>query len=904
MAADREGDARERIDGLVGPRLVGWVDLVARRARLVLVLACVLTLPVGVYAALSLGIDTSHRALLSEDLDFWEDYNAFAEVFPILDEALLVVIDGETPDRARDAAMALAARLEVRGDVFRRIYVPGGGEFFERHALLYLSVEELQDLGDNLASVQPLLAELMRDRSLQGLARILDRGIEVAESDPALATSLTDAFDSLSIAAQAVLEGNPRPVSWIELLLDREVPGESSRRLVVAEPELDYRSLLPARQGMEAVRRAAEDLGLEPARGVRVRITGNPALNYEEMVHVARQATSAAALSLVLVGIILWLSLGSLRLTLAMVGTLMLGLVWTAAFAAASVGYVNVISVAFAVLFIGLGVDFGIHLTLRYAELVRVGWEHRGSLEETARSVGGSLVLCALTTAIGFYVFLPTDYRAVAELGLVAGTGMLISLAATFTLLPALLSLGDTRYAGADRRAPRWFREVLVPLSVRRTRLVLWAALVVGILAAVSLPRVSFDHNVARLRDPSTESAQAFEELLAESETSPWTIDIRAESLAEARDLALRLRELDVVEDAVTLADYVPENQDEKLAVLEDLVLFLPGPVSYPPTEPRAPIEDQISALRALRESISVPWLAGGEGERAEAARRAVRYLDRFLARLEAIGAREDARVLEDFEQSLVGTLPGQIQRLVQALDPDPVALEDLPEDLSRRMLAPDGSARVEVRPAEDLSETAAHARFVDRVRAVAPEATGSAVTLLEWSRAVVRSFQQALASALLAITVVLWLLWRRLREVALVLVPLLLAAALTGAAAGWLGIRFNFANIVVLPLLLGIGVDSGIHLVHRYRMAPPSEKNAGHELLGTSTAHAVLFSALTTAASFGTLTLSSHRGISTLGQLLLLGVLAMLLANLVVLPALLAGSERRTRKARATLEA
>ena len=299
-------------------------------------------------------------------------------------------------------------------------------------------------------------------------------------------------------------------------------PGEPRRRVLILQPVLDTDSLLPARAGIHAVRQTARSLGLDEAAGVEVRVTGNVALNYEEMLVIARQALAATGLSFVVVGFVLAMALGSGRLVLNILATLLVGLIWTASFAAWAVGSVNMISIAFGVLFIGLGVDFGIHICMRYSELVRSGSAHAEALRETAGGVGGSLLLCTVTTATGFYVFVPTDYSGIAELGLISGTGMFVSFFLSMTFLPALMSLGSVIEARTMRRAPRWLGDGLLRFPVRRARLVRNVALVLGLGAAALLPRARFDHNLVRLRDPSTESAQTFDDLLAASATSPW----------------------------------------------------------------------------------------------------------------------------------------------------------------------------------------------------------------------------------------------------------------------------------------------------------------------------------------------------------------------------------------------
>jgi len=878
--------------------LTAWIDGTLRHARGVIWGFAAVTLVLAVYTALNLGVNASHTALLSDDLDFWKQYSEFAKSFPIVDEALFVVVDADTAIRAREATDALAERLEATSS-FTSVYVPGGGEYFEKHGLLYLSVEELNDVADRLASVQPWLAELARDRSLSNLVSVLEQGLEHARDDPMVAESLNAVFDSVSVAAEAVVDGRPKPISWDELLIRRSLPGDSSRQLILLQTDFDYETLLPAHDAIELIRRTALELGLTADRGFEVRITGNVALNYEEMVGVARGSLLAIVGSLVAVGLILWVALGSWRLVVATLVTLLVGLVWTAAFAALAVGRLNVISVAFAVLFIGLGVDFGIHVCMHFAESVRKGAAVDAAIVQTVRSVGGSLALCALTTTIGFFVFIPTDYRAVGELGLIAGAGMPISLFCSLTLLPAFLSGTDPSRVAPPRSAPQWFTRALTPLAIRHSGKVLIAAVVVGAAAALSLPWLRFDHNIARLRDPSTESVQTFDDLLTESDTSPWTMDAIEPTLEDAQRIAARLESLPFVESAITLADYVPDHQQEKIEILADLSYIVPNPSTLAGEPPKLPLANQITALRGLREIMRTPWLQADNSGQAESARRARLQLDRLLERLETLEPRagSDPTEADQFEDSLLGELPDQIFRLWNALDPGVVDLAMLPKQLSRRLLTDEGLARIEILPSEDLGETAAIERFVDGVREQVPSATGSAVTILEWARATVRSFQQALTAAIIAVTLVVWLMWRRVGDVVLVMSPLLLAALLTCGCAAVFGIEFNFVNVVVLPLLLGIGVDSGIHLVHRHREirspsgihpSPQCAPQSSEALLGTSTAHAVFFSALTTMASFGSLALSGHGGISSLGQLLLIGLTLTLVCNLVVLPALL----------------
>jgi len=881
-----------RLESVLGRSLGRWLDWVARRARWVVGAALLLSAACLYYTADHLGIDSDNAAMLSEDLPFRALRTDFHRQFPPLADPILLVVNGETPGLAQDAAEALAARLRREPEI-TSVFVPGGGPFFEKHGLLYLPPEELDALSDHLTRVQPYLAELSRDGSLRGYVGILGEAVEQAAHVDDDAAQLAGVLDHLSVAFESATRGDPHRLSWTDLILGEEGKPDDLRRFVMVEPRMDFSAYQPAGAAIEAIRAVVDELGFDGADGVRVRMTGYVVLAYEEMELVATQARWAGVASFALVTVILFIAMRSARLVLSAVATLLVGLVFTAGFAAAAVGHLNLISVAFAVLFIGLSVDFGIHFCIRYREVSHEGLAHAPALRDTAYVVGSSLVLCAATTAIGFYAFIPTDYKGVAELGLISGTGMIISLFCNLTLLPALLSLSPASVVGSASPAgpePTWLGAAsrIRTLPVRHPRAVWGFAMLTAVAAAAVLPDVRFDRDPVKLRDPSAESVQVFRELLAEGSVSPWSAHVLVDDRAEAAALAERLEQLDTVERALTLEDFVPRDQDEKLAILEDISFFL-QPIAdsieaiAPPTT-----AEQMQALEAFAGRLAeLERSRADEGLRHSAARLRIAVTG-FRERAGAAGAPEAA--LASLEDSVLGTLPGRLHALFEALRADRVTLEDLPPDLVERMVARDGRQRIEVFPSHDLSDADALEAFVTDVQTVAPEAIGDVVVMLESERAVVESLRQALVTAVVIITLLLLFLWRTLLDTLLVMIPLALAALLTGATSALLDIPFNFADVIVIPLLLGMGVDSGIHLVHRYRTAAPAHGN----LLGTTTARAVTFSALTTIASFGTLAFSSHPGMASLGQLLTVGIAFVLVCNLVLLPALVAGNRDR----------
>jgi uncharacterized protein len=884
---------RERLEERLGAAIASLVSAVQQRPLWVVAGYVLATVASVLYAAENLSIRGDTDALFAHDIPFKVAERRFQAAFPGQVENIFVVVDGVTPERAASAAEALAQRIRENTRDFHTVYLPGGGEFFERNAFLYLDTAELEDLASRLAEAQPYLAELSRDGSLGGLASILARGARAVRDGDVKGDQLAAMYDRSADAFAALREGRPYQLSWAEVLASRDFGGDPHRRVLLVEPVLDVNDLQPARAAILSVRTAAEELGFDEASGVHVRITGDVALSYEEMGVVKSQAAASGFASLVLVALLLIVGLRSMRMVLATLVTLVIGMLLTVGFTAVAIGHYNMISAAFAVLYIGLGVEFAIHLLMRYQEMLSEGQPPRRALRETSRDVGTSLALSATTTAIGFFAFVPTEFVGVAELGVISGAGTLISAFATLTLLPALVALwSKDQEAGASFGDAVWTTRV-IDLPVKYPRAVRFAAIALAVASVLVLPRARFDNNPLNVRDPGSESVKALSDLLERGVGSPWSLNVMAPDIASAESLAGKLRELPEVGRVITVSDFVPEDQDEKLGIIEDVALFL-GPLAAPEganatdAETRSRLESlrhlDLELQRLMRES-SDPAVQGSAGRLAQ-------ELGAYLASLPP-GAEADAS-LDRLEATLVGGLPEQLRILNAALTAGRVTLENLPEALMAQMVGENGLIRVQIFPSGNLADHAELAGFVDAVKAQVPgmDVTGSAAEIVESGRSVVRSLQQALVLALVAITGVVLLLWGgRVTETALVLTPLVLAAIFTAATAIVCGIPFNFADVIVLPLLLGMGVDSGIHLVHRAR----STGELGIQLLGTSTARAVAFSGINTVASFGTLAFSTHRGLATLGQLLTLGVFYTMLTTLIVLPAMIPARWRRS---------
>jgi hopanoid biosynthesis associated RND transporter like protein HpnN len=681
---------------------------------------------------------------------------------------------------------------------------------------------------------------------------------------------------TLTETLQRVIGGNPTPLSWQSLIGGRAPSTRESRHFILVQPVLDFDALQPGARATEAIRSA--ESGLSLGRSARIRLTGPVPLADEEFATVAEGAALNATVTATLVGVLLWLALRSGRMILAIAATLAAGLVLTAALSLLFIGPFNLLSVAFAVLFVGLGVDFGIQFCVRYRAERHAQGELHAALRSAGAAVASPLSLAAVSTAAGFYSLAPADYRGVSELGLIAGTGMIIAFIATLTLLPALLSLlrppGESSEVGFPAAAP------LDRLLVRRRREVLTTAGVVAVGCLALLPQLQFDFNPLHLRSSKVESVSTLLDLMRDPDTTPNTVDVLAPDLPAAIDLSKRLAALPEVAQAVTLASYVPGEQAQKLALISDASLLLDPTLNPTQVMPAPTDQDNVRAMSRTAEAL----LKATDTDRGAAAVNARRFAD-VLRGL----SQGDSAHRAQAEAVLIPGLRATLNQVCAVLQAEPVTLESLPQELRHDWVAADGRARIEVFPAADSNDNETLRRFVAAVRRIAPDATGAPVSIQESSRTIVQAFLQAGLWAFASISVLLAAVLRRPADVLLMLAPSLLAGLLTLGLCVAIGQPLNFANIIALPLLFGIGVAFTIYFVMAWRAG-------ARELLQSSLTRAILFSALTTATAFGSLWLSSHPGTASMGKLLALSLGCTLVSALFFLPPLLGASASRNR--------
>ena len=859
------------VSGLIGA-VVGRAQ---RHWLFTIMLALAVTLAGGWYTASNVRINTNTEDMLSDRLPWRIAYNDYKTAFPYFSDTIIVVVDATTPDLANEAADALALRLRQNTTAFNEVFHPAADHFFRRNQFLYLDLDELQTLGDDISAAQPFLARLAADPGLHGFMQLLSEAAQAADEAPRL--KLDTIFNAVARAIDGLLDGDQTSMSWQRLMVGDALAG-NTRVIFTVQPEIDFGSIRPGHVAINAIRETAAAHGLTESSGVRVRLTGGAALSYDELNSVVSGTERAGLLALVMVAVCLIVGLRSLSLVAATLITLIVGLILTASFAVAAVGTLNMISIAFAVLYVGLGVDFAIHLCLRYRELTATSAKAE-AITGASTHIGTSIALCAVTTTIGFFAFIPTAYRGVAELGLISGVSMFIGLACSFTVLPALLQvLPIPRFTAA-----RGFGNRVAELPQRRAPIILNLTVAVAVVAALTLPFAQFDHNPIHLNDRAAESVTTFMELLDDADEPPYSIDIVAQSSKVVAEVTTQLEQSPVVRAVTSAFDLVPPDQDLKLAAIEDLALIIGSELDLAQPQPVVPHEIlRITTTLAARSERLAQMQSGPLREAASALNSA---LLRLHAHLESADGQRSAAVLESLEHKLMRHFAPQVERLADSLEASEIELASLPEDLRRRWVTDDGRFRVEIHPAHNLDDNVRLATFVNDVRDITgPAATGTPVINIEASRAVTGAFYQAFVSALIVIALVLFFVLRRLLEVLVVMAPLLLAGLLTAASTVLAGIPFNFANVIALPLLMGIGVASGLHILYRYKTLGRGDG----PLLKTSTARAVIFSALTTAASFGNLAISPHAGTASMGVMLTIGLGLTVLCMLIVLPALL----------------
>jgi uncharacterized protein len=849
--------------------LAGVVDTSRRHAVLVLIAGFALAALACVVAAARLGVSTDTDQMFSDTLPWRQNAIEMGKDFPQFHDLLVVVIDAREPEEAEATAADLIEALSQDHTHFRSVRRPDASPYFDKNGLLFLDLPQLTAVMDRTIDAQPFLGQLVADPTARGLFSALALlGVGVAKAGTDL-TPYLDAIKGFHVALVDAEAGKPRPLSWQNLLGSGLSDLAGQYHFVLIQPRQNFGALEPGGEATAVIRRAISQLEFVKSGDARVRITGQVALADEEFATVAQGALAGMIGSVVLITLWLFLAVRTWRLIIPILLTLGLGLTLTVLFAALAVGTLNLVSVGFGVMFVGIAVDFAIQFSVRYREYRHTAGDPVLGMRLTGARSGVQILSASLATAAGFLAFVPTAFSGVAELGLIAGAGMIIAFICTLTFLPAAITVFNPS-AEAAEVGFSWARPIDPWIKAHHAWL-LASFIALGGLAFAVAPRLTFDSDPLHTKNPSTEAMRTLRDLIDNPLTNPYTIDIVVPNVQSAATLAEQLKALPTVESVRDIDSFVPKDQDKKLAVIADAKSILEPTLSATP--PAAPITaDQVRLAARVALAQIDPALAKLPKDHPLAA------VDADLRKLS--DAPEDKAMATN--AALVRFLPQQLNHLRLSLNAAKVTRADIPPDISRDWLLPDGRARMQVVPRPDARSGAGLTEFTEEVLRLAPNAGGSAVVIAATSATIVNAFRTAAIGALLAILVILSLTLRRAVDVILVMMPLVLSALLTLYVAVLLSLPLNFANIIALPLLLGVGVSFNVYFVMNWRAGEMTP-------LASATARAILFSALTTGTAFGSLALSRHPGTASMGVLLLISLACTLISSLLFVPAVLA---------------
>ncbi len=852
--------------------LTSWTGFVISRPRQILTIVALITLAALTIAISRFSINSDTEHLIRQDTDWKAVHEHFLNSFPQYANNTFVVLSGPKLSAVSGASKQLEQKLTAKHALFQIVYGPSNDPFLDEHALLFVDPDSLDSLVSNLADAQPFLTAVANDPNLRGLFTLLTEALGSGE-DPGM--SFSRIAELLANNINQTIDGDPAKIAWRDEMIGED-NGKIFYNIIFVQGRQDFGTSLPNEQILNEIRQSISELDPAIKHGVDIRLTGQVPLDHGEVLSAMSSAQLAGAIAAVSLFFILVFGVGSVRIIAATYLTMVIGLIWTSAYAILAVGQYNTISIIFLVMFIGLGVDFAIHLSLRYQEELR----HKDidqALLSTNRDLGPAITLCGITSAIGFLSFVPTEYVGLAELGIISGGGMIIAVFVSLTVIPAFFEV-----VGRPVSMPP--KTVITSLSIglnKFRKTIVAATFSIALLAAYIAKDAYFDYSTLSLKDPGSEAMMTFRDLQRQDVITDYAISYVAQDLNAATLAKEKLLKLPTVSDVKIPSDYVPLDQEEKIYILEDAQLLLTetfygtlNPAPYTPVQREISMQALLMACEEYLQAMSEHTRPENEPMLTS-----VRHLRTSLSRL--IG--QDDSIKKTFEGNVIPLLLQELDWLKKAINVDPITFNDLPSDLRNRLVSPNGEILVTITPSQDIVPVKAMRAFTGEVQQIVTGATGRLITELGVGDIVINAFTQAIALAVIGIFIILLFALRSLVDTLLVFIPLSITAVVTLAFSVLVDMPLNMANVVVLPLIFGLGVDNGIHVVERFHESPDLD-----ELANSSTPRAVFLSTLTTMGTFGALAFSSHQGIYSIGVLLTCALATLMLLTLVSLPALL----------------
>ncbi len=619
---------------------------------------------------------------------------------------------------------------------------------------------------------------------------------------------------------------------------------------------------------------------------IQAGVTGQEALNQDEMSTAFRDISIATVISLVGLAALLIVFWRGIRYPLLEITELIVALSWTFGLTTLFIGHLNILSITFAPLLLGLGIDYGIHWLARYQEeKLQMGLSRQEALRATMIKLGPSILLAGFTAAFSFFPLILTGFKGLVELGGIASMGMVMTTITTLCFLPSLITLFDSRrpatVASVDRRPRNLFR-----ITNRTAVPILLVCVLVFGLSLSRVGKISFDLNMLHLQSKGAESVTWEHKLLHGSDQSSMYGVVLADSLENVRKKTNALTALPEVSDVESVLQMLPENQREKVKILREMKPLLDEIAVNGQDDPV-----NISDLNAALAHIRFKMTETKEVSKHLAAQMSeVRDLiDGLRERFRTLSTAHLTRSLGTFQDQFDKDLQDKLETLRLNVNAQPMQAGDLPLSLRERYILPDGRYMIRVFPTGDIWDPAVLTRFVAGLRSVDSKAIGDPVTLDIFTRAFRDGCIKAAVYAVIFIVGLLLLTFRNLYLAFLVLTPLIMGTVWTLGLMDIFGVGFNLANSLFLPLIVGAGVEYGIIILQRRRQDGVVGDGTAIPL---STAKGIILAGLTTAVGFGSLTVAHHQGIASLGLLAMIGGLSILIAAVIFLPALMQVTE------------
>ena len=840
---------------------------------------------------------TGRDDLMPKNAPFQVDYRAYRAEFGDQEE-IVAVIESDDAEKSTRAADALYARLNKDKGIFREVFYPGGLPFFRKNGLLFMPLDDIRQLRATLTMAAPVLKELAAVPSMQTLFTSLTGQIDgyFKSGDPAALASLTfmlttldkgfKAFDgkSTSMTMDSFLKGggdNAKP-SMLE--------SAGKQQVITMLPVKEEGSFVASEKSILAARSALNDILKKPEfKGVTAGLTGVPVLEYEEMATSKRDLGIATVLSLALTVVLLLFAFRGLLNVVAAMVSLVVGICLSFGFATLAVGHLNILSMVFAIMLIGLGIEYGIQVVLRYQEELTNGASGNAAIETGLTTNIRSIIMAAATVAMAFATFALTDFKGIAELGIIAAGGVFLCVLATFTVLPSMLILLERFRKPAPSpgtvQRPHLSEHPFFSIIFAHPRAVIAATLLLSTFCIYPTIFMRFDYNLMNLQAKGLQSVEYAYKLMRSKENSGYFAVVTARDRAEALSLTKRLEKLPAVDHVVSTLTFVPEQQREKLAelaALNDVMADL-KPVPYEENL-------QVMALPAVFENFRnrverlTKVLEAQKATQAKPVGAFLATLDSFFTTLEKEKNKNALGMLREFQGGMFAELPDKLKMMKESLGSAPISERDVPPELTKRFVGKSGKLLLQVAAKKEIFDREPLQEFVTQVKGVVPHATGEPVMVLESLTVLRDSYLKAFIYAFIGIAAILLINFRSIRYALLGTLPLAAGLLLMIGEMRLLGVRFNSANIIVLPLILGVGIDSAIYIINRYRQGSETPAQVATRSAGVG----VFLNALTILFSFGALMVAHHQGVFSIGAVMSLGMIASVTVFLAFLPALL----------------